>query len=110
MSGVMRSLSAIVLVLLIVSMSTLAQQAQELRAWALAQAQGVGNDGQRVFAFSGRKAKKEKAAFLGVVATAADPALRDQLKLQRGIGLVVQAVTDDSPASNAAYWSRTASQ
>jgi hypothetical protein len=45
--------------------------------------------------------KKEKAAFLGVVASAADPALRSQLKLQRGIGLVVQSVTDDSPAAAA---------
>lgn len=61
----------------------------------------VGGDGQNVFTFSGRQAKKEKAAFLGVVAVPADPAMRDQLKLPRGIGLVIQQVTDESPAERA---------
>ncbi len=45
--------------------------------------------------------KKEKAAFLGVTAEAADSALRSQLKLNRGIGLVIKNVQDKTPAADA---------
>lgn len=56
---------------------------------------------QRAFVWSNRKGKKEKAAFLGVTTNAADAAMRDQLKLPRGIGLVVQNVEENSPAASA---------
>src|SRR5688572_5741268 len=63
---------------------------------------GVDGDGKpRVTYWAARGGKKEKAAYLGVTATAADPALRDQLKLPRGIGLVIQTVGDDTPAAAA---------
>jgi hypothetical protein len=80
-----------------------AQAAQADAQALVAQVQGmaVGGDGQHMFAVAGRHAKKEKAAFLGVVAVPADPAMRDQLKLPRGIGLVIQQVTDESPAERA---------
>jgi hypothetical protein len=45
--------------------------------------------------------RKEKAAFLGVSTSPATPALREQVKLPRGIGLVVDAVEPDSPADAA---------
>jgi hypothetical protein len=45
--------------------------------------------------------KKVKAAYLGVVAEPADPALRAQLKLPEGVGLVVRMVAEDSPAAKA---------
>jgi hypothetical protein len=68
----------------------------------LVQAQGgLMRDGQQVFAFGGRQPKTEKAAFLGVASVPADPAIRDQLKLPRGVGVVIQQVTEDSPASRA---------
>lgn len=76
-------------------------------AFADAQAAGqnafaVGGDGKpRVGYWVNRGGKKEKAAFLGVTAAAADAALRDQLKLPRGIGLVIQSVSDDTPAAAA---------
>jgi hypothetical protein len=45
--------------------------------------------------------KKEKAAFLGVVAVPVTPAMREQLKLAKGVGLTVEAVEDESPAAQA---------
>lgn len=51
--------------------------------------------------WAARGGKKEKAAFLGVVAVQADPALRSQLKLPRGIGLVINQVNDNTPAAAA---------
>jgi hypothetical protein len=48
-----------------------------------------------------RPMKKEKAAFLGVSTTPVTPALREQLKLPRGIGLVVETIEDSSPAAAA---------
>jgi hypothetical protein len=65
-------------------------------------AAGVDGDGKaRVNYWAARGGKKEKAAYLGVTATAADPALRDQLKLPRGNGLVIQTVGEDTPAAAA---------
>jgi hypothetical protein len=43
----------------------------------------------------------EKAAFLGVATSPVSGALRDQLKLQRGMGLIVNYVAVDSPAFQA---------
>jgi hypothetical protein len=43
-------------------------------------------------------ARKEKAAFLGVVSAPVQAALREQLQLKPGVGLVVEAITKDSPA------------
>lgn len=43
----------------------------------------------------------EKAAFLGVTTSPVTPALREQLKLQRGVGLVVDHVEPESPAAKA---------
>lgn len=45
--------------------------------------------------------RKEKAAYLGVMAGPASATLREQLKLPRGIGLAVEFVDKDSPASAA---------
>lgn len=44
---------------------------------------------------------KEKAAFLGLTTSPATATLREQLKLQRGIGLTVDFVDEDSPANAA---------
>ncbi len=49
----------------------------------------------------GAPAKKVKAAYLGVVAEPADAALRAQLKLPEGVGLVVRMVAEGSPAEKA---------
>lgn len=46
-------------------------------------------------------AKKEKAAFLGVVTTPVNAAMRQQLQLKKGVGLVVERVEKDSPAEAA---------
>jgi len=43
----------------------------------------------------------EKAAFLGIAATAPSPLVRSQLNLSRGTGLVVDRVEKDSPAAAA---------
>jgi hypothetical protein len=51
--------------------------------------------------WAARGGKKEKAAFLGVVAVPADPAMRSQLKLPRGIGLVINQINDNTPAATA---------
>lgn len=45
--------------------------------------------------------KLEKAAFLGVSTSPVTAALREQLKLSRGLGLVVDHVEPDSPAAKA---------
>ncbi|CAN5478764.1 hypothetical protein BH09PLA1_BH09PLA1_18020 [soil metagenome] len=68
-------------------------------AFQLAAADGDGKS--KVGYWVARGGKKEKAAFLGVTAVAADAALRDQLKLPRGIGLVIQSVSDETPAAAA---------
>jgi hypothetical protein len=62
-------------------------QGQNLRVFA-----GDANGNPRVAYWAARGGKKEKAAYLGITASPADPALRDQLKLPRGIGLVIQTV------------------
>lgn len=43
----------------------------------------------------------EKAAYMGVATTFVDGALRHQVKLPRGMGLIVQYVQKDSPAAQA---------
>ncbi|MCS7033851.1 MAG: PDZ domain-containing protein [Phycisphaerae bacterium] len=48
-----------------------------------------------------RARKMEKAAFLGVTTSPVPAALREQMKLPRGFGLVVDAVEKDSPAEQA---------
>jgi len=45
--------------------------------------------------------KTEKAAFLGVSGSPVMPALREQLKLPKGVGLVVEHVEPKSPAEEA---------
>jgi hypothetical protein len=50
---------------------------------------------------NGLQIPTEKAAFLGVATSPASPLLRDQLKLHRGMGLVVEFVAPDSPAMRA---------
>jgi hypothetical protein len=47
---------------------------------------------------NGVQVQTEKAAFLGVATSPVSPILRDQLKLQRNMGLVVDFVAADSPA------------
>jgi PDZ domain len=51
---------------------------------------------------NGLQVQTEKAAFLGVATSPVNALLRDQLKLQRGMGLVVDYVAPDSPAMQAA--------
>ncbi|WP_428939524.1 S1C family serine protease [Fontivita pretiosa] len=48
-----------------------------------------------------RSTRTEKAAFLGVVTSPVSAAMREQLKLPKGVGLVVESVEDDSPAERA---------
>ncbi|MGH7176432.1 MAG: S1C family serine protease, partial [Tepidisphaeraceae bacterium] len=48
-----------------------------------------------------RGGKKEMVPFLGVVCTPVDPAMREQLKLPRGVGLVVSSVEEKSGAAEA---------
>jgi hypothetical protein len=71
-------------------------QAQNARAHAEMSRQ----DAHRALtlAFAG---KKEKVAFIGVSTTPVDAALRENLNLQRGVGLVVETVEKDSPAEKA---------
>jgi hypothetical protein len=45
--------------------------------------------------------KKEKVAFLGITTTRVTAALRENLNLQRGIGLVIETVGKDTPAEKA---------
>lgn len=45
--------------------------------------------------------KLEKGAYLGVATSPLTPALREQLELPQGVGLVVDTVPDDSPAGKA---------
>lgn len=49
----------------------------------------------------GRPAHHEKVAFLGITADEPTPALRSQLQLPRGTGLLVDRVLPDSPAEKA---------
>jgi serine protease Do len=67
------------------TMRDIDQQLKTARAWTVAMPGG----------------KKEKVAFLGIVTTPATPELRENLGLQRGLGLVVQTVEDDSAAGKA---------
>jgi len=48
-------------------------------------------------------ARKEKAAYLGVVTAPVTAVLREQLKLKPGVGLVVESVQKDSPAEAAGF-------
>jgi len=61
-------------------------------------ASGLGGNGVNVFA---RKTKKEKAAYLGVSTSSVPGSLREQMKLQRGFGLVVDTVEETSGAGEA---------
>ena len=51
----------------------------------------------------GREPKMEKATFLGLFTRPVDPALRDQLDLPKGEGLIVEDVVADSPAKAAGF-------
>lgn len=74
-----------------------ARQAQaEVRAKL--RASGFGGEPVRVYA---RQMKKEKAAYLGVSTSSVSGALREQMKLQRGFGLVVDTVEETSGAGEA---------
>jgi hypothetical protein len=48
-----------------------------------------------------RPAKTEKAAFLGVACSSVNQAMREQLQLRKGVGLIVNSVVKDSPAEAA---------
>jgi hypothetical protein len=70
----------------------------EIRAQVDAEAQGQ----RQPFQWKAQaEVKKEKAAFLGVVSVPVAPAMREQLKLAKGIGLTVESVEKDSPADQA---------
>lgn len=71
-------------------------QAQDVRARLAPLA-----DGQVQILRAAADGKMEKVAFLGVTASPVSPAMREQLKLQRGIGLVVELVEKDGPADKA---------
>src|SRR5262245_19618935 len=74
------------------------EQIIEAQAQADAQAQGQ----HQPFQWRAQaEVKKEKAAFLGVVAVPVAPATREQIKLPKGIGLSVESVEKDSPAAQA---------
>jgi hypothetical protein len=75
-----------------------ARKAQaEVRA-RLRAAGGVNGNMARVYA---REMRKEKAAYLGVTTSSVNGALREQMKLQRGFGLVVDTVEETSAAGEA---------
>jgi hypothetical protein len=65
----------------------------------------IHQDPARVLLDQARLARKtrqmEKAAFLGVITVPVAPAMREQLKLPRGIGLTVEGVEHESPAEAA---------
>ena len=71
-----------------------AQNAAERAAIATAQA-------HKAMVAVSRKMHTEKGAYLGVVATPVTAAMREQLKLPKGIGLVVDGVQSQSPAESA---------
>jgi membrane-associated protease RseP (regulator of RpoE activity) len=52
-------------------------------------------------AFANWKQKLEKASYLGIATSPMPTVLRDQLKLDKGVGLVVDRVDTDSPAEAA---------
>src|SRR5436190_2738660 len=108
----------------IVEVPAQAPRAEEMRLLELALAQAAGAvDGQRAaveeraqqdaaeadalrqhvraFAVAAPGAKKEKAAFLGITTSPVPASLRQQLKLQKGLGLVVETIEKDSPAEQA---------
>lgn len=59
-----------------------------------------GPEGQpMVFRLSNGPTKLEKGAYLGVTASLAQPALRKQLQLPPGVGLVIDFVAEKSPAA-----------
>lgn len=49
----------------------------------------------------GAEPKKVKAAYLGVSGSRPTPAMRSQLSLPAGVGLVVEVIDEDSPAAKA---------
>jgi len=80
------------------------QMAQDSAVTAQQEAQGVRIEAPRrlVEATVARpSAKTEKAAFLGLATSPVPVALREQLKLKKGVGLVVEQVEKDSPAEQA---------
>ncbi len=60
-----------------------------------------GQPGKPEYRFLVEPQNREKGAFLGVAASPATPALREQLKLAKGMGLVVEFVEKGSPAEAA---------
>jgi serine protease Do len=75
---------------------------------ALAEAQaagagatGGGGNAPRAFTLVGPRARTEKGTFLGIRTSQVTPALREQIKLQNGVGLVVEQVEKGSPAEEA---------
>ena len=58
-------------------------------------------NGRSVTVWSDTKGQRERVAFLGLTTSAADATLRDQLRLPRGVGLVVNGVEANSPAAAA---------
>src|SRR4051812_24735020 len=66
---------------------------------------GSGNGGSfqpaRSLRMSARPGKMEKGSYLGISASPVNGALRSQLNLQPGVGLVVESVEKESPAAEA---------
>jgi serine protease Do len=71
------------------------------REHALAQADQVRDKIEQIRTRRVAQTKKEMAAFLGVITVPVSPAMREQLKLAKGVGLTVEGVEADSPAAQA---------
>lgn len=62
---------------------------------------GSGQGGPTQFVYASPSQKMEKGTYLGVTTSAVPAALREQMSLQKGLGLVVETVEKDSPADKA---------
>jgi membrane-associated protease RseP (regulator of RpoE activity) len=60
-----------------------------------------GGEGMREFIYATAPRKMEKGTFLGVTTSSVPAALREQMSLQRGFGLVVENIEEESPAAKA---------
>jgi len=60
-----------------------------------------GNTSDAIYLLNANEFPREKGPYLGVVVNPVPGVARDQLKLQRGVGLVVSYIEKDSPAATA---------